>query len=131
VNAEPVDLTAASARLRGKPGRPRKAPTTPEEQAARSATLAARKRERVDAVTPRLLDVDQAARYYGDVSVWTIRDLVASGRLPRVRLPLAGEREVRRLLIDVRDLDRLIELGKESGEALGLGQPVQGRGRGR
>ena len=61
---------------------------------------------------PRLLDVTRAGRYLG-VSSWTIRDLVSAGRLPRVRLPLAGDRECRRLLVDVRDLDRLIEAAKE------------------
>ena len=62
----------------------------------------------------RLLDVDGAAAYYS-VSAWTIRDLHAAGRLPRVRLPLLGDRECRRLLFDVRDLDKLIEQSKESG----------------
>jgi hypothetical protein len=47
------------------------------------------------------------------VSQWVIRDLVAAGRLPRVRLPLDDARDVRRLLIDVRDLDQLITVAKE------------------
>jgi hypothetical protein len=82
-------------------------------------------------VAARLVDVDGAAAYLGGVSTWTVRDLIASGRLPRVRLPLAGDREVRRLLIDVRDLDRLIDHGKESGETLDLAQREQGWGRAR
>jgi hypothetical protein len=66
------------------------------------------------ALPPRLLDVSGAAAYLGGVSTWTIRDLHAAGRLPRVTLPLAGDRELRRLLFDVRDLDRLIEASKEA-----------------
>jgi excisionase family DNA binding protein len=56
---------------------------------------------------PRLLDV-QAAASYLSVSVWTIRDLVDAGELPRVRLSV-GRSEVRRLLFDRRDLDRLVD----------------------
>lgn len=63
-------------------------------------------------LAPRLLDVRSAAAYLG-VSTWTIRDLDAARRLPRVRLPLAG-RECRRLLFDVRDLDRLVEASKDA-----------------
>jgi hypothetical protein len=40
--------------------------------------------------------------------------MVAAGRLPRVRLPLAGDGELRRILIDRADLDRLIEASKET-----------------
>ena len=64
---------------------------------------------------PRLLDVRGAAAYLG-VSTWTIRDLDTAGRLPRVRLTLA-DRECRRVLFDVRDLDRLIEVSKDAPEA--------------
>ena len=60
----------------------------------------------------RLLDVRSAAAYLS-VSAWSIRALVESGRLPRVRLPLCGDGEMRRLLLDVRDLDRLIEASRE------------------
>ena len=62
----------------------------------------------------RLLDVAGAARYLS-VSVWCVKDLLRAGRLPRVRLPLAGDRGVRRLLVDRADLDRLIESSKEAG----------------
>jgi excisionase family DNA binding protein len=55
----------------------------------------------------RLLDVDSAAGYLS-VSTWTVRDLVAAGTLPRIRVPLPGGRELRRLLIDRHDLDALI-----------------------
>jgi hypothetical protein len=59
-------------------------------------------------IVPRLLDVQSAADYLS-VSVWTIRDLEAAGELPRVRLPLGGRSELRRLLFDRRDLDRLVD----------------------
>jgi hypothetical protein len=65
-------------------------------------------------VAPRLLDVRGAADYLA-VSVWTIRDLQATGELPRVRLPLGRRGDLRRLLFDRRDLDRLIDRSREGG----------------
>jgi hypothetical protein len=79
--AEPLPLAAASARLRGKPGRPRKAAGDPVAQIAVNAL----------GLPPRLLDVAGAASYLGGVSPWTIR----------------------RVLLDVRDLDKLIDTSKE------------------
>jgi excisionase family DNA binding protein len=64
-------------------------------------------------IVPRLLDVEAAAVYLS-VSPWTIRDLVAAGELHRVRLPVGGQREVRRLLLDRRDLDRLVDRSREA-----------------
>jgi hypothetical protein len=75
--------------------------------AARGSTV-----QQASALAPRVLDVDGSARYLS-VSPWTIRDLYASGRLARVRLPLEGDRELRRLLFDVHDLDQLIEASKD------------------
>ncbi len=91
-----LPLAAAQRRL-GKPGRPRK-PT----------------REPVSVTTclPRLLDVDGAAAYLG-VSAWTVRDLDAAGVLARVRVPLPNGGELRRLLFDRADLDRLIDVWKD------------------
>lgn len=85
----------------------------------------------------RLLDLKNAAGYLG-VSEWTVRDWVAVGVLPSVRLPVVrlnkGRRKtgksnvyelatptdsrlrgktVRKILIDVRDLDAFIESHKE------------------
>ena len=54
----------------------------------------------------RLLTLAQAAAYLG-LSPWTIRELVWKGRLPLVRL-------TRKLLFDLRDLDRLVEQAKDS-----------------
>jgi excisionase family DNA binding protein len=59
----------------------------------------------------RLLDIEGASKYMS-VSVWTIRDLIASGTLKRVMIPLGG-RDVRRVLLDRRDIDALIDRVKE------------------
>ncbi len=53
----------------------------------------------------RLLDFRAASRYLS-LSYWTMRDMVSRGEIPHVR---AG----RRVLIDVRDLDRWIDQNKE------------------
>jgi len=58
----------------------------------------------------RLFDLDQAAAYLG-VSP-TVRDLEAGGTIRRVRVPLSNGRELRKLLFDKSDLDRLIEAWK-------------------
>lgn len=60
-----------------------------------------------EAIVPRLLDLRATARYLG-VSTWTVRDLEAGGVLRRVCVPLHG-RDLRKLLFDRAELDRLIE----------------------
>lgn len=65
------------------------------------------------ASAPRLLDLRATAAYLG-VSEWTVRDLDAAGVLHRVRIPLPHGGELRKLLFDRSDLDRLIEAWKES-----------------
>ena len=65
------------------------------------------------AIAPRLLDLDAAAAYLS-LSPWTIRELEAAGVLPRVRVPLPDGRELRKLLFDKADLDRLIGAWKEA-----------------
>jgi hypothetical protein len=91
-------------------------------------------------LTPRLLDLKQAGAYLG-VSPWTVRDWVIVGALPSVRLPVVrvncGKRDsgstkytladpsdgrvrcksVRKILLDVRDLDAFIEQNKGTGPA--------------
>ncbi len=62
--------------------------------------------------TPRLLDLGGAAQYLA-VSPWTIRALETQGILPRIRIPLPHDGELRKLLFDKQDLDRLIECWKE------------------
>ena len=72
-------------------------------------------------VTARLLDREQAAQDGGHVSVDTIDRLINSGEIPIVRFPVQRSRASgkgvagcnRRILIDVRDLDQLIERSKE------------------
>ncbi len=57
------------------------------------------------AITPRLLNIQQAAKYLG-CPVWTLRDLEWRGQLKGVR------NLGRRLLFDRADLDRLVEQRK-------------------
>jgi hypothetical protein len=64
-------------------------------------------------ITPRLLSLDTAAAYLS-MSPWTIRDLEAAGVLPRVRVPLPQGGELRKLLFDKVDLDRLIGARKDA-----------------
>jgi hypothetical protein len=63
----------------------------------------------------RLLDLQAAARYLG-ISYWTMRDLAMGGSIPIVRFPCPRARDgrvIRRVLIDLRDLDAFIEQNKE------------------
>ena len=64
-------------------------------------------------VTPRLLDLHRSADYLS-LSEWTIRGLEQTGVLKRVRVPLANAGELRKLLFDRADLDRLIESWKDA-----------------
>ena len=99
MNSDPPDKPLLHAR-RG-PGRPRKHPT-PEDMPKPTPPP----------LDPRLFDLAQAARYLS-VSPWTIRSLEWAGVLHRVRIPLPNHRELRKLLFDRTDLDRLIELWKD------------------
>jgi Helix-turn-helix domain len=121
MSPEPLPLAAAQARL-GRPGRPRAqsqgtvpartGPSTAQPRDSAKPDRGSAPDHETSALPGRLLDVYDAARYLS-VSSWSIRDLCAAGRLPRVRLPLAGDREKRRLLFDLRDLDTLIERSKD------------------
>lgn len=85
-------------------------------------------------ITPRLLTLKQAAAYL-NCSYWTARDLCLNGTVPVVRVPGARiptgrrhgtkrvervlvpatdcrVRSLRKVLVDVNDLDRLIESWK-------------------
>jgi len=55
--------------------------------------------------TRRLLSLNEAATWLG-VSTTTVRRLMWSGKLPSVRI-------LRRIRIDIRDLDQFIERSKE------------------
>ena len=87
-------------------GRPRKPvlPVSEQPTPVRCLTVAA--------VPPRLLDLEATAAYLG-VSPWTVRDLEAAGVLQRVRVPLAKQGELRKLLFDREDLDHLVSLWKD------------------
>ncbi len=63
-------------------------------------------------IPPRLLDLAGAASYLC-VSKWTVRDLEAAGILPRIRIPLPRQGELRKLLFDRVDLDHLIDAWKD------------------
>ncbi len=131
-----LPLTAASVRLRRKPGRPRKAqsasvtgvahPGTPQINSSNSGAEASQAsglpaapvfmrvpEGPVPGLCPRLLDLESTAAYLS-VSGWTVRDLEAAGELRRVRIPVGPGRELRKLLFDRQDLDRLLEAWKES-----------------
>jgi hypothetical protein len=113
-----LPLAAASARLRRKPGRPKKEwsasitgeahPGTPRSNNSNSGTVAY---EAVGQILPRLLDLRAAAAYLG-VSPWTVRDLEANGTLRRVNVPSGPGRDLRKLLFDRQDLDQLVETWK-------------------
>jgi hypothetical protein len=65
------------------------------------------------------MDLRAAAAYLG-CSYWTLRDLVLNGHVPAVRIPsprAKDGRAMRRILIDTRDLDMLIERWKEVNNA--------------
>jgi hypothetical protein len=98
MSADPLPLAGAAKRIRGTPGRPRK----PESIPASSES----------GRPQRLHDLEASALYLG-VSIWSVRDLEAQGILRRVRIPLPGGREFRKVLFDVRDLDALIERWKD------------------
>ena len=83
----------------------------------RSASKAS-SRESREAVSPRLLNLRQAAAYLG-CSYWTARDYVLQGLIPVVDLPPLRPRDgdrprstLRRVLIDKADLDAFIEARK-------------------
>jgi hypothetical protein len=69
-------------------------------------------------VAPRLLNLRQAAAYLG-CSFWSVRDWILGGLIPTVTLPPLRPREgerpranLRRVLVDIRDLDAFIEQRK-------------------
>ncbi len=113
-----LPLAAASARLRRKPGRPKKEwsasimgeahPGTPRSNNSNSGAVAY---EAVGHIPPRLLDLKAAAAYLG-VSPWTVRDLEANGTIRRISIPLGAGRDLRKLLFDRQDLDQLVDSWK-------------------
>jgi hypothetical protein len=84
----------------------------------------------VRAIQPRLLSLEEGASYLG-LSFWSFRELVNAGDVPLIRVPrpqtmrqhkrglkgLAKGRELRRALVDVRDLDALVDRWRENAGA--------------
>lgn len=113
---------------RGKPGRPRKGnpgifgkrddghsvgTPMPQDHVNGGAKHGTEDRITTAPLLPRLLDLPTAAQYLG-LSPWTVRDLEAAGSLQRVRIPLPHAGELRKLLFDRVDLDRLIDGWKDA-----------------
>lgn len=113
----PLPLAAARARLAKRPGRPPKSgppPGTPGPPVPAGGGPTGRAGSSADtALAPRLLDVRAGAAYLG-LSTTTFRTLVAAGAIPRIRVPTGAHRgELRKVLVDRQDLDRLVETWRE------------------
>jgi excisionase family DNA binding protein len=121
-SAKTLPLATASQRLRGRPGRPRTKPSgdnpgdnrEPQQTQVRvpPARSAARTQDSPSCAPPgpRLLTRHQAANYL-NLSSDMLDRLTQKGELPRVQL-LIGNRNIRKVLYDRADLDRLIELSR-------------------
>ena len=121
-SATTLPLATASQRLRGRPGRPRTKPRgdNPGDNREPARTQVrvppARPSERTqDSPScappgPRLLTRQEAADYL-NLSSDLLDRLTRQGELPRVQLAL-GNRNVRKVLYDRADLDRLVELSR-------------------
>jgi hypothetical protein len=123
-----LPLSAAALRLRKPPGRPRTRPVPepsparpsghdagtamPESRENRRAQRSALVPSAIAPLAPRLLGLESTATYLG-LSSWKVRELEGAGILQRVRVPLPGDREIRKVLFDRQDLDRLISSWKE------------------
>jgi excisionase family DNA binding protein len=115
-------LANASRRLRGRPGRPRTKPygdnlgdsREPQRIEVREMPVrpAARRQDSPSCAPPgpRLPTRQQAADYL-NVSSDMLDRLTQQGELPRIQL-LLGNRNVRKVLYDRSDLDRLVELSR-------------------
>jgi hypothetical protein len=113
VSAPVPPLADASRRLKGRPGRPRSGHSAGIAEAQARINGGPQKGALVESTSaPRLLDLRATAVYLG-ISEWTVRDLEAAGTLRRVRVPTPSG-ELRKLLFDREDLDRLIEVWKEA-----------------
>ena len=62
--------------------------------------------------SPQLIDTKTAAALLG-ISVWTVRRLIDSGALPTVKIPATQGRDVRRILIDRTDIERVVQTWKQ------------------
>lgn len=119
-------LAAAALRLRRRPGRKPGRRLVREASPAAQVLAGIRPPETVvPALCPpaegptgpvrRLLDLPAACEYLGGLSPWTLREWVRLGVVPVVKLaiPHPGRgRPFRKVLVDVRDLDRWVEQSK-------------------
>jgi hypothetical protein len=102
--------------------------TPPEKLGATSENRRAPdKLSLVRAIQPRLLSLEEAAHYL-NLSFWSFRELVNAGDVPLIRIPrpqTLRQRKrlnrgqvkggnLRRALVDVRDLDRLVDRWREA-----------------
>jgi hypothetical protein len=114
-------LAATAARLRGRAGRPRKAPGEGTGRAqplhdnrTNGGVAGGAQDSESGRPTPlterRLLDVPMLGAYLGGLGEDTVREMDASGVLTaaRVRLPAANGRELRKVLFDREVIDRLV-----------------------
>lgn len=76
-------------------------------------SYAVRRVQRGAAIAPRLLDIDDAARYLA-MSDKAVRDLITAGELLYIQ-KVPGRSPY---LLDIRDLDRWIERAKTSARSL-------------
>ena len=112
----PLPLAAASVRLRGNPGRPRRGTVgaqAPGEACTNRGSDSCTQGSQSGGPSlteRRLLDVAMAARYLGDLGEDTVRELDASGVLTpaRVKIPGRGGQPIRKVLFDRLELDRLV-----------------------
>ena len=111
---DPVSALGPAQRLPSS-GRSRTVPSVPGSDTShtksRSAGASVSSTLERDPIGPRLLNLKAAANYLG-VSPWTVRDLEARKVLRRVTVPLPGGAELRKLLFDKVELDRLIDAWK-------------------
>jgi excisionase family DNA binding protein len=94
-----------------------KAATNPEDLMANVTELvshAVRRVQRGAEIAPRLLDIDDSARYLA-MSDKAVRELITNGELPYIQ-KVPGRSPY---LLDVRDLDRWIEQSKQSARRVG------------
>jgi len=127
--SRPLPLADAARRLRKRAGRPRTRPVTDDRAVVPSTPVRpptpAFMRARVptwpglgpsEQAPPRLLGVEAAAHYLGRLSPRSVRTLIDTGIIHRVRVPL-GDGELRRVLVDRLELDVLIEQWKDGADA--------------
>ena len=79
----------------------------------RGETASPEAQEASGLLLPRLLDLKCTGAYLS-ISPWTVRDLEAAGILTRVRLPVPNHGELRKILFDRSDLDRLVDMWKNT-----------------